>query len=138
MNKFLAVLLILSPGSLCLAQGVDAPDTGSTITPPDPTLVIPVYLSGTNVVPANTSLCGGSGTFTLSGNVLSYEVGLPFPNLAPTSGGIYGPAASGINGDPIFAWTNYVIVPGSPNSAFKGAWQYKGSCTLTAEQTDQL
>jgi len=138
MNKLVAALFLLSPGPVCLAQ-VDTSDPGTTTTPPvNPDVVLAVSLSGTNVVPANTSLCSGSGKFTLSGNVLSYEVGLPFPNLAPTSGGIYGPAGNGTNADVIFAWTNYAIVPGAPSSTFKGAWQYKGTCTLTSDQMDQL
>ena len=138
MNKLFSGLFLLSAGSLCLAQAVDAPDSGATIAPPDPALVITVCLSGTNEIPANTSLCLGSGTFTLNGNILDYDVGLPFPNLAPTAGGIYGPAGAGTNGDVIFAWTNYVIQPGSPSSGFKGAWQYQGSYTLSAEQVDQF
>lgn len=138
MNKLVAAWFLLSSGLACLAQ-VNSSDLGSTTAPPpNPDLVLAVSLSGTNAIPANTSLCGGSGKFTLTGNVLSYDVGLPFPNLAPTSGGIYGPAGSGTNADVIFAWTNYSIVPGSPNSTFKGAWQYKGTCTLTSDQLDQL
>jgi hypothetical protein len=139
MNKaFVLLYCWLGCSPLCFAQADGVTDPGPTDAPPVPPLQFSVSLSGTNQIPANRSRCKGAGAFTLSGNLLSYDVGLPFPNLTPTAAGIYGPATNGTNGDLIFAWTNYIIVPGTPASTFRGAWQYKGSYTLTADQVDQL
>src|SRR2546423_6252991 len=87
---------------------------------------------------ANDSPFRGSGTLSLTGNLLNYLVRLPFPNLSPTAAGIYGPAANATNDNVLFAWSDYSLVPGAPGSTFRGSWEYKGNCTLTSEQVDQL
>lgn len=140
MKRFFLALVLAGAARLCVAQDV-IPSDPPPATPPPPTsstLDFIVVMVGSNEVPSADTVFRGAGRLNLSGNVLSYDVGLSFPNLSPIGGGIYGPAGTGTNGDIIFAWTNYAIVPGAPDSSFRGAWQYNGSYTLTGEQIEQL
>jgi hypothetical protein len=157
MKRLLLAFCLVSAEPICFAQEIGAPESVPADVQPPPklepadlpnpmppdeisvaTLELAVCLAGTNQVPANASPFKGSGAFSLAGNVLSYAVRLPFPNLAPTGGGIYGPADSGTKGDLIVAWTNCSIVPGVPGSTFRGGWEYRGSANLLPEQVAQL
>ncbi len=129
---------LTDPGAASNPDPVSTLDSGPTNSVPLPSFGLAVCLAGTNQVPANASPFRGSGKFRVTGNTLTYSVRLPFPNLSPTGGGIYGPARSGTTGDAILIWTNCCMVPGIPGSTFRGGWEYAGSNTLTPEQLDQL
>lgn len=105
------------------------------------TLQFTVALNGANEVPPNDSLFYASGSLSLDGNSLSYEVGAVFTNMNdifyPTSGGIYGPAGPGQNGTPIFDLGNYHAVINPPLGTY-GGYSYYGGFTLTPQQISGL
>ncbi len=138
MRKCSLALFILTAASSAFAQGIVVPNPVRTNALPIPPLDFAVYLWGSNEVPPNDSPYRGFGTLTLNGNVLSYDIGLLFPTLAPIDAGIYGPALPGTNGDLIFDWPSYIFVPGVPNSTFHGGLAYRGDLTLAPDQVEQL
>lgn len=105
------------------------------------TLQFTVALNGANEVPPNNRPLYASGSFSLDGNSLSYEVGAAFTNINdifyPTSGGIYGPAGPGQNGTLIFDLGNYHAVINPPLGTY-GGYSYYGGFTLTPQQISDL
>src|SRR5260221_8222714 len=103
-------------------------------------------LTCANEVPPNNDPTCGTGSFSLSGNSLSFLVTVPAVTFISVSGSIQGPALPGLNapiifdlGGPVFhAGNDFGIPPyyafGSPADPPFGA----GPFTLTTDQINQL
>jgi len=99
------------------------------------TLEFMTYLDGLNVVPPSSTPVDGTGSFSLSGTLFTYDI-----TLDPVSswrGKIYGPGLPGVNGEPLYDLNIPVVVPPLPPYR-EGYASFKGSLTVTAEQMPQL
>ena len=123
MKKLLTLSLLIGGLAPAFAQG---------------TLQFTASINGHNEVLPNNSMLAGSGSFTLTGNSLDFLI-LIQPAFSPTSAGIYGPAAPGVNGPFIVDLGTPGIVapyPGPPPDP--GHVGYSGSFTLTPQQLSDL
>ena len=94
-----------------------------------------VSLDGANEVPPNRSPYTGVGSFSLVGTNLDGAVDVNY-GVAPTSGGIFGPALPGQDAPLIFSFSHLVIF--DPGGNFPGGVGYLGDFTLTPQQITDL
>jgi hypothetical protein len=105
-----------------------------------------VTLTGSQEVPPNSDPTVGTGTFSLTGNSLSFLMDIPAVTFISVSASINGPALAGSNGPqifdlggPVFHSGNSLGTPpfysfGSPFDGVFGA----GPFTLTDQQINEL
>lgn len=106
------------------------------------TLQFTVALNGANEVPPNNSPYSVSGSLSLAGDVLSFQIGTAFTNINdifyPTDAGIYGPAVPGQNGPLIFDLNGYYHPVINPPPGTYGGYSYDGGLSLTPQQIGDL
>jgi len=102
------------------------------------TLQFSTVLTGANEVPPNSDPTLGTGSFTLSGDVLSFRVDVPAVTFITTGGFINGPAGPGTNAPVIFDLGFFSFHGGSSQGDPPGYTFMSTNFTLGTDQINQL
>jgi hypothetical protein len=144
--------LLLSKGGTVLLQvhGIVAGFSNPALTAPlvNVTPATPIGFSasfnGSNEVPATRSPCQGTGSFTLTGGLLAYNLTLD-PAFKWTAAAIYGPAGPRANSSNLIAPLDtslgvmaVTLGSGLAQQAAPSLITYSGTVPLTQDQGDQL
>jgi len=121
------------------------PDTPILAGNGAPALVkLTAIISGVNEAPTNNSVHQGTGSFTLQGNSLAYDVRVDAA-LSPTSAAIHGPASAGWTQRRLIAnlnffsiWTPIVLDPSGTPITLPDRRLYQGQIELTETQVAEL
>lgn len=71
-----------------------------------------VDLTGTQEVPQNSSVNHGSGSFTLTGDLLAWSIGCPDLSFTPTGASVHGPASASQTAAALFSLGTPTTGPG--------------------------
>lgn len=139
MKAFLSSLLALAAVTIH-AQVITVPnDTRTEEVVGDLPVELVAYLYGANVVPSSGVEGMGVGSFFLEGTTLEYSIKIPYGSFVPTTGGFFGPASRGMNGNLILALEPFIFERNTPNSPPPVGWYVSsGKIIVSWEQSGEI